>query len=215
MLLPPSGGRLVLATAGAWQVGGRVDGILRSAPIRTAAGEVVRAVSTSSRSDVDASAIVADIMTAGATWHASSCPSVEPQPQQQREVLSRSRSLLGLLGRSRSRSSPSLAHAAAAADAPSAACPPAPVVLADYDTAALLGLTPRHGSERGMRLRRSRSWSSFGSSAAEAAADSQPVQRGTPLWFGQQAEAAMRALLVSKAVGLCLHCKQIRVERKG
>lgn len=48
VLLPPSGGRLVLASDGVWsQAGERLLRTMHTAPLKTAAHEVVRAISTS------------------------------------------------------------------------------------------------------------------------------------------------------------------------
>ncbi|KAI7836237.1 hypothetical protein COHA_009877 [Chlorella ohadii] len=71
VLLPPSGGRLVLASDGVWsQAGDRLLHSLRRAPIRSAAMEVVRVAAAGSGSGVDASAVVVDVLDPGDTWQA-------------------------------------------------------------------------------------------------------------------------------------------------
>lgn len=71
VLLPPSGGRLVLASDGVWsQAGEALLHAMRTAPIRTAALQVVQAAAASAHSDVDASAVVADVLEPGDTWQA-------------------------------------------------------------------------------------------------------------------------------------------------
>lgn len=71
VLLPPSGGRLVLASDGVWsQAGERLLHTLRRAPIRSAAMEVVRVATGSGGSSVDASVVVADVLEPGDTWQA-------------------------------------------------------------------------------------------------------------------------------------------------
>lgn len=60
MLLPRSGGRLVLATDGVWsQAAGRALAAMRQAPLKVAAHEIVKGLSGHS---ADASVIVADIL---------------------------------------------------------------------------------------------------------------------------------------------------------
>lgn len=147
VLLPPSGGRLVLASDGVWsQAGERLLHTLRRAPIRSAAMEVVRVATGSGGSSVDASVVVADVLEPGDTWQA--------MLQRQHGVLgvdaakpkgaAAGQRTLGLLRKlSLGRSRQSLGGAAESAKAPAQQEGLMQAeLLADYDTAALAGLLP-------------------------------------------------------------------------
>lgn len=98
VLLPPSGARLVLATDGVWsQAGEQLLRILHTAPIRSAAMEVVQAVSAGACSHVDASVVVADVLEPGDTWQAVLRRRAEQEAAAEPERAAPSRRGLGLL----------------------------------------------------------------------------------------------------------------------
>ncbi|PRW58478.1 Rhomboid protease [Chlorella sorokiniana] len=146
VLLPPSGGRLVVASDGVWsQAGDRLLHALRRAPIRSAAMEVVR-VSSGSGGGVDASVVVADVLEPVDTWQAllqrhhgaGGADAAKPKGA------AAGQRTLGLLRKlSLGRSRQHLSGVAEGGDAPAQAAGLVQAeLLADYDTAALAGLLP-------------------------------------------------------------------------
>ncbi|KAL4422638.1 hypothetical protein ABPG75_008835 [Micractinium tetrahymenae] len=137
VLLSPSGGRLVLATDGVWSHAS--DALLRAmraAPIKTAAHDVLRVLDADRDRphSADASVIVADVLPAGTTFQALCKRQKQLQGSGSRKPLAL-RKALGLLARLGSGGS---------SPEPAAAQEPAPgaELLADFDSAALLGLAP-------------------------------------------------------------------------
>lgn len=132
--------------------------------------------------------LVADVLPHGESWQGVCARLESSAPRGRAGRRSSGKGLLRLLGfgrQSGGHASKPPAECACAQAAPKA------VLSADYDTAALLGLVP-HGSGS---ISRSSSLSSRSSDGCDCCDSSNALQR--PLWFDDQAEAQMQALLVS------------------
>jgi hypothetical protein len=233
VLLPPSGARLVLASDGVWSLATeRLLRAMHAAPLKTAAHEVIKHISTGRTSSVDAAIIVADMLPPGSDFPslckrtaATAAEAAAAQRPLQRQR-SGGKGLLGLLGLGRSRSGKRLApapdEAAAAALAPPHAPPTAPTFLADFDSAAPLGLMPpaslessRSGSPSVSRSSSSTALAAAAAAAREAVAAAaggaareaglepqqscrRQQQAQPPAWFDEEAELQLHATLVRR-----------------
>lgn len=236
MLLPASGGRLVLASDGVWSQAGReLLQTMRDAPLKTAAHAVIKAVAGVS-SRVDASVIVADVLPPGETFQelckrqqaATAAAAAGGLPPPGHGVGPALRRLLGLR---RTHSSP-LPEQPQQLQQPGEAAKQAPAaakLLMDVDTADLLGLLPPAGSSSARSLlgggssvssnassaSSTSTWHRIAAAAgydaaaalADAAAQPSPPQPlPVPVWFDEQLAEQMRAALVSTA-GCCGRCR--------
>ncbi|EFN54940.1 hypothetical protein CHLNCDRAFT_134688 [Chlorella variabilis] len=213
VLLPPSGGRLILATEGVWGHGQDLLQLMHNAPLKTASFKVVKAISTSRQNHVDASIIVADILPPRVQSFQSVCRRQQQQPvaapavtseHRHRQFLDSSTEALKMLfRRSGGIRQPEEAMPPAPALAPPSASDQSQVVasaelLADIDSAALLGLAPWGGSDAGSTSApRAGSFSSTSSAGAGARAQMMAAiqaQQQT-VWFVQPTEQLMWRLL--------------------
>lgn len=155
-----------------------------------------------SASDVDASVLIADVLPRGETWQGVCARLDMERPGGHASSHSSGgrgsgKGLLRLLGFGRQRGGHAAEQPAAAAGALAQTAAPKAELLADYDTAALLGLAPPSAGS----LSRSRSSSSLSSTSSLGSEGGEGFDwaeaRQPPLWFTPQAEGHMRALLVS------------------
>ncbi|PSC69174.1 putative phosphatase 2C 5 isoform X1 [Micractinium conductrix] len=130
VVLPPGGGRLVLATDGVWgHTCAALRRTMRAAPVEAAAQLVIKALRGAHS---DASVIVADALPPGCDW--AGVRRRQEQAQEQAAGRSGLRRALRLLGMTRSSSDPALASHVEEQ--------PSVKLIADYDSADVLGLVP-------------------------------------------------------------------------
>lgn len=216
MLLPPTGGRLVLVSDSvASQAGPALHGAVHSAPLKTAAQDAVRLAARQKDARApDASAVVVDVLPLGDTF-AELC-----RRQEAPAAAARGGSRRGLL-RWGSRAVSAEAQAAAAQAAEAQLCPlPAARLLISFDSAQLLGLVPRSISPRSgssfgrpkaldrissnglARLSKQLISAAIGAGVGATPAAEQslgPPDMLAPAWFDESEAQLLRALLVSAA----------------
>lgn len=215
VLLPPSGGRLVLASDGVWsQVGLEPLRAMLRAPLAKAAHGVLKAAAGQD-SGVDASIVVCDVLPPGQSFQevctSQHAPAGGPSGSSSSDGGGGAtrQALLRMLRLGRGKRSGSKAQQrSAVAPAPG---PAVPKLLADVDTADLLGLLPTVS-----RCSSGSSGSSGGSDAAFSRSGQGPIH---DIWFSEALGAQVLATMVSPPCLLCaapgrvvILCGQLRLE---